>query len=192
MPRSTQDEKELKGMAGEFLVAAELNRRGIHAAVTYGSAKRADVYAFAPDSDRFARIEVKSTPLASTKWVIGPKVLDKANWSDNVFWVLVLLPEPHPPTHETDDAIRGAHAPRFFVFTAKEIGERITSSHESYADGFLKRHGKPFEGPGVIQLPTAEATRYENRWDKIAGCFPKTVSSRAGARSELASPVSVP
>jgi hypothetical protein len=177
MATSNQEEKELKGMAGEFLVAAELNRRGIHAAVTYGSAKRADVYAFAPTSDRTARIEVKSTPLGSRKWVIGPKILDKDRWPDSVFWVLVLLPSPHPPRHDTSDAIRGAHAPRFFVFTARELGERITALHQQYANGFLHRHGKPFEGPGVIQLPTADAATFENRWDKLEEYLRTTVSA---------------
>lgn len=177
MTKVSQEEKSLIGMAGEFLVAAELNRRGIHAAVTYGSAKRADVYAFGPVSDRPARIEVKSTPKGSKKWVIGEKALNEDNWSDYVFWVLVMLPDPHPPTATTTDEIRGTHAPRFFVFTAREIGQRIRELHRSYAKGFRERHGRDFEGPGVIQLPTAEAASQENRWDKIQ----QRVASRPSA-----------
>ena len=167
MPKVPQEDKEFTGMAGEFLVAAELNRRGIHAAVTYGSAKRADVYAFPPGSGKLARIEVKSTPLGNRKWVVGQKVLNPEQWQPNIFWVFVLLPKPIPTEPAANDEIRGAHTPRFFVYTATEIGEHISRLHRDYAEGFLRRHGKEFEGPGVVQLPTTDAPGNENRWDKI-------------------------
>ena len=167
MSKISQQEKALKGMAGEFLVAGELNRRRIHAAVTFGSSKRADVFAFAPASDRLARIEVKSTTLGNKKWVLSQKVLDRDNWSAQVFWVLVLLPEPHPATATTSDEIRGSHAPRFFVFTAKEIGEHVTELHDNYVRGFRERHGREFKGPGVLQIPRDDAQAYENKWNKI-------------------------
>src|SRR3990172_3687553 len=130
VPRVSQEEKTRTGMAGEFLVAAELNRRGFQAAVTFGSAKRADVYALDSESDRLARIEVKSTPERSRKWVLGQRVLDRKAWTENVFWVLVKLPDPHPPTADTTDEIRGRHAPRFYIFTSKEIGEHVQGLHE--------------------------------------------------------------
>ena len=37
-----QERKSFLNLAGEFAVASELNRRGVHAAVTYGTSKRAD------------------------------------------------------------------------------------------------------------------------------------------------------
>ena len=48
MPKSddTQDKKYKIGVSGEFLVAGELLRRDLQAAVTYGNAKRADVFVF--------------------------------------------------------------------------------------------------------------------------------------------------
>jgi len=171
MAKTSQEEKSRRGMAGEFLVAAELNRRGIHAAVTYGSAKGADVYAFAPESDRLARIEVKSTPMGSAKWVLGERVLNKQDWANNVFWVLVMLPDPHPPSPTASDESRGMHSPRFYIFTAREIGEHVTRLHEEYASRFRERHGKEFEGPGVVQFPSSDAEGFENRWDKIEAYF---------------------
>ena len=168
MPRTSQEEKTRRGMAGEFLVAAELNRRGFQAAVTFGSAKRADVYALDSESDRLARIEVKSTREGSRKWVLGQRVLDRKTWSENVFWVLVKLPDPHPPTADTTDEIRGRHAARFYVFTSKEIGEHVQGLHEEYVRRFRERNGREFEGPGVLQLPTSDAQESENRWDKLA------------------------
>ncbi len=55
------DTKVFTNLAGEFLVAAELNRRHILCSVTYGAAKSADVFAFSDDSGRVVRVEVKST-----------------------------------------------------------------------------------------------------------------------------------
>ena len=34
-----QERKSFLNLAGEFAVASELNRRGVHAAVTYGTSK---------------------------------------------------------------------------------------------------------------------------------------------------------
>ena len=46
---SKQSTKHKLGLSGEFLVAGELLRRGITAAVTYGNAKKADVIAVRGD-----------------------------------------------------------------------------------------------------------------------------------------------
>jgi Holliday junction resolvase len=67
MPMSNQSRKHTIGLAGEFLVAGELLRRGIMAAVTYGNAKQADVVAI--HESRATSLEVKST--SESKWVLG-------------------------------------------------------------------------------------------------------------------------
>jgi hypothetical protein len=82
---SKQDDKYTISLAGEFMVAGELYRRGIKAAVTYGNAKKADVVAYA--GDKALVIEVKST--SKPQWVIGGAV---PSASENVMWVLVFLP----------------------------------------------------------------------------------------------------
>lgn len=56
-----QEEKYHLSMAGEFFVAAQLQRLGVSASVTYGNAKSADVVAFAKDKDIAVIIEVKSS-----------------------------------------------------------------------------------------------------------------------------------
>lgn len=56
-----QAQKYHSSLAGEFFVAAELQRQGIAAAVTYGNAKNADVVAFSISGDKAVVIEVKST-----------------------------------------------------------------------------------------------------------------------------------
>jgi hypothetical protein len=83
---SKQAQKYHLSLAGEFFVAAELQRRGICAAVTYGNAKSADVVAFSLSGEKAVVIEVKST--SSPKWVVGgtiPSASEKP-------WVFVYLP----------------------------------------------------------------------------------------------------
>ena len=58
---SKQAQKYHLSLAGEFYVAAELQRRGISAAVTYGNAKNADVVAFSM-SEKFKRIKRSFAP----------------------------------------------------------------------------------------------------------------------------------
>jgi hypothetical protein len=57
--QSKQEQKYMLSLAGEFLVAGELLRRNMTAAVTYGNAKRADVVAVSGRSA--VPIEVKTT-----------------------------------------------------------------------------------------------------------------------------------
>ena len=75
------------------MVAGELLRRGIMAAVTYVNAKKADVIAI--NGIVAASLEVKST--SQSKWVLGGELP-----ADNLnLWVLVRLPEMklnHPNT----------------------------------------------------------------------------------------------
>jgi hypothetical protein len=58
---TNQPEKYHLAMAGEYFVAAQLQRLGVSASVTYGNAKRADVVAFSESSDRVVEVEVKTT-----------------------------------------------------------------------------------------------------------------------------------
>lgn len=165
MPARSQDEKCFLNMAGEFLVAAELNRRHILSAVTYGTAKSADVWAFDSCSNRAARVEVKTTGPGSRKWVVGEKPLT-APTNPDVFWVLVMLPEPHPPG-VSDDGKRGQHAPRFFVLTSGEIKRVRRAAAEKYIAAFREKHGREFAGPGVATIRVDEVKQFENHWEKL-------------------------
>ena len=140
MSPMSSDEKCFLNMAGEFLVAAELNRRHILCAVTYGTAKSADVWAFDSCSNRAARVEVKTTGPGSKKWVVGEKPLT-APANPDVFWVLVMLPEPHP-RGVSDDGERGQHAPRFFVLSSQEINRTLGAAAERYKAAFREKHGR--------------------------------------------------
>jgi predicted AAA+ superfamily ATPase len=89
MDESNQKRKYMLGLSGEFLVAGELLRREISAAVTYGNAKKADVIAV--NGKIALPIEVKTTQ--EQKWVVGGKMPE----SNDSIWVLVYLPPASQP-----------------------------------------------------------------------------------------------
>ncbi len=153
--RGSQQQKYFLNIAGEFYVAAELNRRGIYASVTYGAAKNADVLAFDQESRQTAVIEVKTTA-----WVTGQHSINESNKHSHTFWVLTLLPD----VKETQGS------PRFFVFTSKELVEKVSESHRLYSEGYQKKHGVPFEdskGVYSLSLEEAESMDAEGKWAKI-------------------------
>jgi len=92
-------------IAGEFFVAAQLQRLRIPASVTYGNAKKADVVAFSEDGAKAVTIEVKST--SQPKWIIGSYIPTQGNNP----WVLVYIPP---------DA---ASSPAYYIMTQNEIRE---------------------------------------------------------------------
>jgi hypothetical protein len=89
--QSRQDEKYFLNMAGEFLVAGELFRQHLHASVTYGNAKGADVVAWIRRSSPII-IEVKTT--GNDCWVVGNRAPEP---SDDI-WILV-------PLHRGNDGL---------------------------------------------------------------------------------------
>lgn len=146
--RTKQELKYHLSLAGEFYVAAELQRRGLHASVVYGNAKSTDVVAFFEASSRAAVVEVKST--AQSDWVVGdtvPAPSDKP-------WVFVRVP--------TDVQT----PPRFFVMTQRELHDILTPGDLAYRERFKAKHGVEFK-KGVVTLTLKEAEPHANQWEKI-------------------------
>jgi hypothetical protein len=151
-------------LAGEFLVAAELNRRQILCSVTYGASKSADVFAFGESTDRLLRIEVKTTN--KSKWPVGERGMKASSGKSSRLWVLVHLPPPLESSGE-DDRRRGQHAPRFFVLTATEVESLARAGHDEYSRQYQERHGVPYSQVGVPVITLDQAGEHEARWDKV-------------------------
>lgn len=161
-----KDTKVFTNLAGEFLVAAELNRRHILCSVTYGAAKSADVFAFDENSGRVLRIEVKSTDKVRGEWPVGTRGM-KAGSSGHI-WVFVLL----PCTLEkkaNDDCERGKHAPRSFVLTGPEVQRFAEELEDKYNRGYLGKHGVPPRPENRFPLiRLKEVVEHEAAWSKIS------------------------
>jgi hypothetical protein len=147
---SNQAQKYHLSLAGEFYVAAELQRRGVSAAVTYGNAKSADVVAFSLSGEKAVVIEVKST--AQPKWVVGgwtPKPSPKP-------WVFV-----HVPVVETE-------APVFYVVLQSELHDILSPLDAEYRRKYKERHGKEYgDKAGVVNFTREQAEPFKSAWGKI-------------------------
>jgi len=160
----TQEDKVFLNLAGEFAVASELNRRRALASVTYGASKSADVFVLNADMTKVVRVEVKTT--GTGKWVVGEKATREPSSDRSIFWVLVKLPQPLDAP-ATDDSVRGRHAPRYFVLSAREMHQVWRKKAEVYRAAYRGRHGREFEGIGVPNVTLEGVAAFENRWHTI-------------------------
>jgi hypothetical protein len=146
LDESKQERKNRLGLSGEFLVAGELLRRNIGAAITFGNAKKADVVATNERSTR--SIEVKTT--REPKWLVGGTVPEP----NDSLWVLVYLPR---------DDLRPAE---FFVLTGLELHAILKPKADEWLEKCLKKHGHPM--PAVYSVRRDEiADHNKDAWQKI-------------------------
>ena len=147
---SRQSDKYHVAMAGEFFVAAQLQRLGFAAAVTYGNAKRADVVVLSPDSERAVLVEVKTTSRA--KWPVGNRAPEPSRQP----WVFVWLPEA------------ADESPEYYVLTQAQLYDILISGQDRYFAAYEAKHGESYgDRPGVVSLSRADAAPYRNNWQVI-------------------------
>jgi len=151
-----QAKKHALGLAGEFLVAGELLRRGIRASVTYGNAKKADVVALSASGTKATVLEVKTT--SAQKWIIGNSVPMPSDQP----WVLVYLPPDN------------ARAPEYYVMTSEDLHSILSPLDAAYRKSFLERRKHDFTGVGVVALSYAAAQPYRSQWSKITALLGET------------------
>ena len=136
-------------MAGEYFVAAELQRRGVHSSITYGNAKQTDVVVFAKESHRAIVIEVKST--GQDSWVVGGSIPEPTDDP----WIFVHIP---------GDASKD---PRFFVLTQTELHSILKPIGDDYQKKYQEKHGHKFTGSGVVSLKVKDAEPFADKWSTI-------------------------
>lgn len=144
-----QDQKNFLSLAGEFFVAAELQRRGVWAAVTYGNAKQADIVVLSASRTRAVVLEVKST--ASKRWVVGNQVPKPSKQ----LWVFVHIPDGE------------RESPRYFIFTSRELHGILMPYHKKYQDNYRQKYGHESTAIGVVSLSLTDASPFEDQWDKV-------------------------
>lgn len=138
------------GMAGEFFVAAQLQRLGLSASVTYGHAKSADVVAFVEDSNRVVVIEVKTT--RQPEWTFSGRIRTDSEKP----WVFVYLPE------------ESKEAPRYFILTQTDLHAILAPFDDEWSRRFKEKNGADFdEKSWVVNVSRKWLKDHENKWEAI-------------------------
>lgn len=146
-----QADKYQLAIAGEFFVAAQLQRLGVSASVTYGNAKRADVIAVSRETGRAVSVEVKTS--SKSRWPVGRRVPVASSQP----WVFV-----HMPTEQFEP-------PEFFVLLQSDLQLALAPREAAYMDRFEAKHGRKYgEGtPGVAAALRSEIAGFKDNWQCI-------------------------
>ena len=129
--------KNTTHLAGEFLVAGELSRRGYPVSITMGNAKSVDIYA--ESSKGMVKIDAKAGRTKSNWPILNNSV------KNDLYYVFVYL--------QTDNRIKKNDPPEYFIVKGKEIIDY----------DLIETWGKR-QGIRYLKLKTKE---YEERWDKL-------------------------
>jgi hypothetical protein len=125
-------------LAGEYLVAGELSRRGYLVSITMGNAKAIDIFACTKDRKKTIKIDVKASK-CKTSWPAG-------EIKEDMFYVFVSLHKP-----EKLIAIKGVNiAPEYYIIP----GEKAKSLVNRYARG-------------MSDIRYHAVQEYKERWDLL-------------------------
>lgn len=146
-----QAERYRLAMAGEFFVAAQMQRLGISATVTYGNAKRADVIAVNRETGRAVTIEVKSTN--KNRWPVGNRVPIPSQQP----WAFVYVPDEM------------THSPEFYILLQSELHQLLAPSEAEYLAKYQAKHGRAYgdKTPGVAAVKLDQLAPFKDNWAAI-------------------------
>jgi hypothetical protein len=149
---------QLTGDTGEFLVAAELSRRGWTTTITMGNAIRTDLFARHSLSGRLISIQVKSR--ATGTFLTGKNSEElPSTWEDhtldNEWFVLVSLGEGESRMGD-----------RFFVVPRIQLACFVFVGHRAWLAG-KGPGGRPRRDSSMRAVSLGEVEPYENRWDLL-------------------------
>lgn len=130
-------DKYTSHLAGEFLVAGELARRGYPIAITMGNAKSVDIYAGAGEC--IIKVDAKAGR-GKGNWPIA-----KSSINEHVYYIFVYL--------QDKNRIRNNIAPEYFVVSGKEIISK------NLVETWQTRQG--------IRYSTLNTNNYKEKWDKL-------------------------
>lgn len=128
-------DRQISGMAGEFLVAGKLFKRGFQVAVTMGNAKSIDLFVFNPCTNRTFNVQVKT--LRSKNCFL----INKERISKDDIYVFVILNR----NDQNED---------FFIVRGHTILEDI---NHFYGSCYLKEKAMPAINYGSLR-------EYQNNW----------------------------
>jgi hypothetical protein len=136
------------GIAGEYLVAAELSRRGYVASLTLRNTRGIDILASNADATKSVGIQVKTAQGVKPHWMMNKKA--ELDIAENLFYVFVCL-TPSPPA--------------FYVVPRQTVADYVRESHANW----LKtpgRKGQPHQDNPVRRFSDLKH-KYKDKWDLL-------------------------
>ena len=149
--KATGARNQQTAQAGEYFVAAELNRRGAYAVTFAGNMPKIDIIGSNVSRTREVNIQVKTRRSGSWHTSTDESRRRKRNPGENSFWVFVDLGD-------------GALAPSYYIVPEWWMRNDIFHAHRAY----LKRHGgkraiNPQSKHHSIDL--RRIAQWRDRWD---------------------------
>ncbi len=151
MKQISELDKNQRGVAGEYLVAGELNKRGILASLTIKNTKGIDILASNHDASKSAGIQVKSTVIKRKeypRWILNEKADNYR--SETLFYIFVLLKE-------------GTERPDFYIVPSKNVAEHTKKTHSDYLERGKIRGVKD----SSMRIFYDKDSIYLERWDLL-------------------------
>jgi hypothetical protein len=140
----------LTGIAGEYLVAGELSRRGYIASITLRNTRGIDIVTTNKDASKSVGIQVKASAGNRRSWILNQK--GENFYSDTLFYVFVNL-------NENDER------PDFFIVPSKVVADYIKNGHAQWLITPSKK-GDLHRDTTMRQFSDKEST-YLERWDLL-------------------------
>jgi hypothetical protein len=139
----------LVGVAGEYLVAAELSRRGYVAALTLRNTRGIDILASNRDATRPVGIQVKTCQRATADWVMTKKV--EPDLAENLFYVFVCIPPGAPAS--------------FHIVPRRAVGQFVRETHQRWL-ATPGRRGQAHRDSDV-RVFSDRGNEFKDRWDLL-------------------------
>lgn len=159
---------KLTGAVGEFLVAAELCRRGLLATPFAGNVPHYDIIASGQSGGHVA-VQVKA--INRLNWQFDIRKFADVRLDGEHQDVGQRKPEPFPDLICVLMVLKETAHDRFFVLEWKELQDILVRGHEAY----LSKHGgiRPIKPDSFhCALRVEDVERFENQWCKILDRVP--------------------
>jgi hypothetical protein len=136
------------GIAGEFLVAAQLSERGFVVGVTRKNTPGIDI--LVSDGEKAKMIQVKTTEGPKNEWICP--MIERAN--DNRYYVFVNL---NPD---------GNAAPSYHVAASKTVKSFLDTTKKEAEAAYEKKYGKPYTGKDLYKF-IDKGNAHKDKWDVL-------------------------
>jgi len=150
MPKIAKLSSGLSGVAGEYLVAGELSRRGFIASITLRNSKGVDILVSNDSASKTVGVQVKTNQGNLKWWLLDKKAEDY--FADNLFYVFVNLNNGKPAD--------------FFIVPSNAVASYIKQGHAKWLITPGRKGQKHNDNP-MRRFDDPEL-KYLDRWDMLA------------------------